>query len=171
MAIELYDAAKKIQKDDTTYYFVKHGSKNVSTYGSRLDKNFRREYPRGEYRDSDWYLVAYKKKASPAKMAQTSWNSPTGYIYGRIQFGNGYNIALYLDRQTATKWDEFDLEQQAGVIGVIGNGKQYQYAIELDNPEHQRKHNLSHEYCGKTYSLADYFTAYDGTIYWKLDNL
>lgn len=175
MSISLYDAAKKIKKDDTTYFMVKSGSKNCFIMGGQriIDNNLHSKWTRGETRESDWSIIAKTKRNIP--LAVTNWNAPVSYLYGRIQFGNGYNVALYLDRKEATPYEELDLEQQDNFDELLAHAEQVDTKyldsmIDLDQypdlPE-RKQYQPEHTYCGKEMYVNGNHTTYQGRIYWK----
>lgn len=170
MSIEMYDRAAVIKKDGTNYYMVKHGSKNTFNIGRRTSNDFRPEYKQRESRCSDWRVVA----KGEGKMADTSWNAPTGWIYGRIQFGNKRNIALYLDKQKPRDFENFDEVQQGEIASIIdGYNKpnRAEWVIDLKNIKPEKQVKTEHEYCGNVTRLADHAEQYEGRDYWSLDNL
>jgi len=139
MGIQIYDKADKIEKDGTVYYFVKDGSKNCFSFGSRIGKDWFQEYPQREVRESDWKLVATKKVGSYGKIADTNLNCPTSYIYGRIMFGNKYNIALYLDKKKTIKFEDLQEQQQYNVSIIIDRYSTSEWVIDLDKPVPEEK--------------------------------
>lgn len=169
MSIQLYDRGAVIIRNNTKHYLVKHGSKNSFTcpYQTRTDNHFKRQYLRREARDSDWHVVA----RGEGKMADTSWNAPTGYIYGRILFGNKYNIALYLDKVKPIDYETLSEEQKYNVDVIlnwyVGKG----CVIDLADIKPEQKMKDVHNYCGKEFHLAENSVTYKGKTYWKLDNL
>lgn len=175
MAINLYDSAKKISKDGTTYMLVKSGSKNCfDVPGNRIiDNNLHTKYTRGETRESDWSVIAKTKHNRP--MAVTQWNCPLSQIYGKVQFGNRYNIALYLDRLAPVDFNELDEEQQTNFNIILSRSQdvdqQYMDSIiDLDLypdlPEN-KQYKTEHEYCGHKMYVGSNHTTYRGRIYWK----
>lgn len=172
MSIELYDRAAVIKKEGVKYYLVKHGSKNSFTCPGqyRTDGNFRRQYLRREARDSDWHLVAYGE----GYMSNTSWNAPTGYIYGRIAFGNKRNIALALDKMKARDYESYDDEQRANIDKILNYNKEkdYRYSIDLKNITADDGVKVIHNQGTlREVRLSDHKVSFEGRDYWDLDNL
>jgi len=186
MAIELYDSAKKIEKDGNVYYMLMQGSKNCFMYGGQnyIDKDLRTQWSTNEMRERDWN-IRFKSKGNRL-LADTYLNCPKFSMYGNILFGNGYNIALYLDNKAPTKYEELDTDQQdnfdrelniaetrlAQEIKEYGAPKYSDTMRDLDQelPE-ERQFKEKHEYCGTEYHINDYKTEKDGRIYWKCDVL
>lgn len=172
MSIEIYDRAKVVKKEGVFYYLVKHGSKNTFTVGSRVDDNFRRQYPSREVRHSEWRLIA--KSEGVGRMGDTKWNAPTSWIYGRIMFGNKRNIALALDKMKPFDYESFDEWQKANfdsILELYAKENYAQYVIDLADIKEEQMRKATLEYCGKTYDLNDYKVEFGGRFYWDLDNL
>jgi len=179
MAINIYDSAKKIQKEDTTFFLIKCGSKNCFTYPYQrlVDNDLHYKTSQRETRESDWSCVA--KTKTNKRMAITRWNCPTGSIYGRIQFGNKYNIALYLDRKKTTLYEELDDMQQKVFDDIVMSSenvdeKYSDSLLDLDKnhdiPEPKR-YKTTHDYCGRVFDIKNYLKRYEGHSYWKCENL
>lgn len=175
MSISLYDAAKKIKKDGTTYFLLKSGSKNCFTYGGQriIDNDLRDKWTRGETRESDWSVIAKTTRNIPLAVAH--WNAPVSHLYGRIQFGNGYNVALYLDRKEATPYEQLDEQQQRNFDQLLAHAetveeKWLDSMIDLDKypdlPEN-KLYKTEHTYCGREMYVNGNHTTYQGRIYWK----
>lgn len=173
MSIELYDRAAVIKKDGVKYYLVKHGSKNSFTCPGqyRTDGNFKRQYLRREARDSDWHLVAY----GDGYMSDTSWNAPTGYIYGRIAFGNKRNIALALDKMKPRDYESYDEEQRANIDKLLNHAKDigYKYSVNLagEIPSNDLVKVIHNQGTERELRMYDHKIDFEGRSYWNLDNL
>ena len=176
MAIEIYDKGAKIIKGDTTYFFLKFGSKNSFTCGgqSRLDNNFRAQWLKRDCRDSTWHVIAYGKNG--CSLDNTYWNASTGMVYGRISFGDNKNIAYSLDKMRVKDISEYDDGQQYHIndrIEYAINGRGKEYTIDLDNIPNEKKFRAIDTYCGKEVPFMEGINAksFNGKIYWNLDNL
>lgn len=172
MSIQIYDRATVVKKAGRYYYFVKHGSKNTFSVGQRLDNHFRPQYMQRESRDSRWYLVAMSEGIG--RMADTKWNAPTSWIYGRIMFGNKKNIALHLDKVGPLIYEELDEAQRVGIDSILATYERENYAeqvIDLAEIKEEQSRQSEHDYCGKKISLDDYKIEFGGRFYWNLDNL
>jgi len=128
-------------------------------------------------RESDWSVIAKTKRNIP--LAVSVWNCPKSYIYGNIQFGNGYNIALYLDRKEATPYEELDLEQQENFDYLLSLAENVddQYLdslLDLDqypNLPEKKLYKTEHTYCGRDMYVNNSHVTYQGRIYWKETSL
>lgn len=185
MAIEIYDKAKIVKKDGMYYYLLKHGSKNTFTspYQTVIDDNLNNKFLRGESRSSDWRVIAYgTEKAHIARsIANTSWNAPTGAIYGEIRFGDKLNIALWYaknifktvhyetltDRQKAN-FDDILSWHETQKLDYENNGRHSAWCINLDDVDKEQK--MKEVYEGG-YVLRQHEIIYDDRPYWQLDNL
>lgn len=179
MAIELYDKAKVIKKDNKYYYFLKHGSKNSFTCRGQsiLDNNFRNKFICRDSRDSHWMITAIggEKEYQEQAIANTYWNTTTSQVYGKIAFGNKKNIALYYVKTPAQDfYTDFDDRQRANIDKLIAyaeNCRKEFAPIDLANIDEARKFKAHYEYCGKPVVLEGNSLSYKGKIYWNLDNL
>jgi hypothetical protein len=183
MAIEIYDKASIVKKDDKVYWFVKYGSKNCFTcpYQTVTDDTWHNKFLRGQSRDSHWSLVAYgaQKELDNDKIASTWLNSPTSEVYGQIRFGNHLNIALWFvkNKDKILKYEELDEEQQRNIDGLLSyyaeNKNNVSWAIDLSGEiPAGKQYEPEIEYCGNKYYVLDgHSVSYDGRVYWSLDNL
>ena len=182
MAIEIYDKAKIVKKDDKYYYLLKYGSKNSFTCGGQsvMDDNFNMKYLHRDNRDSHWSVIAIgnEEDYKNDRIADTYWNSPTSEVYGRIRFGNGYNIALYFAKvRKAGKtilFERLTEQQQSNLRGTLEHGEKSDWTINLSDIPERRKFKNIIEYCGKKFELASVFdnlVTFLGRGYWKLNNL
>lgn len=178
MAIEIYDKAKVIKKGDTVYYLLKGGSKNCYTlpYQTRINNDLRNEYMRRESRESDWTCVCYGSifDHSEQRVAHTCYNCPTSYVYGQIRFGNKKNIALFWAKTTPADYETLDDIQKYNFDKIVQQSKEYSFS--LDNIPESKFFKHTHNYCGREFTINggnvnNYAKAYNGRIYWDLDNL
>ena len=98
MSIEIYSKAEIIKKDGVLYFFLKHHSANdcICRGQSVTDGNFNTKYLKKDGRGGSWSIKAHApSEVYKTQIAFTDWNCPTSSVYGRIQFGNRKNIALY----------------------------------------------------------------------------
>lgn len=164
----MYDRAAVVKKGNRYNYLVKHGSKNTFSIGRRIGNDFRPQYMQREARDSRWHLVAISEGVG--RMADTKWNAPTAWIYGRISFGNKRNIALYLDKVKPIRYEDLDEAQRVGLDSVLATYERENYAeyvIDLaDIKEEQERHSQHGDK-----QLEDYNIEFEGRLYWDLDNL
>jgi len=180
MAIEIYDKAEIIKKNNKFYYFVKFGSKNCFTCAFQMivDDNFEDKFLRGQSRNSNWHLVAIGNAPAVKSdlIANTCWNCPTSYIYGRIKFGNKKNIALYFVKRKNKILDYALLSdmQQTNINHTIDyyvKELKGQYTIDLQNIKIKDAKADIADYCGDTYRMKNNFVEYNDKQYWDLDNL
>lgn len=181
MAIEIYDKAKIIKKDDVYYYFLKNGSKNSFTcpFQTIVDNNFNNKFIIRQTRDSNWHLIAIgrKNEVESDKIAETKWNAPTSWYYGEIRFGNKKNIALYFAKMKNKIIDyyllsEIQKENINKEIEYYINELKGKYTIDLGNIQEKDKMLPIQTYCGNNpVLLEDNFITYNGKKYWDLDNL
>lgn len=182
MAIEIYDRAKIVKKEEKYFYLVKFGSKNCFTLGGQyvMDDSFNMKYLHRNNRDSHWSVIAIGNEEDYRndRIADTYWNAPTSQVYGRIRFGNGYNIALYFARlRKAGKtilFERLTEQQQDNLRSLLEESEREKWAIKLwDIPEHKRFKNVI-EYCGNQFQMGSVFNnvvTFLGRSYWKLNNL
>jgi hypothetical protein len=178
MSIEIYQKAKIIKKDDKFYYFLRHHSKNDCLCGGQYveDIDFRDKWISRNSRTGSWAIKAIGgiEEFNNKTIADTNWNCPTSEAYGRIQFGNHLNIALYWAKCKPIDFYSFDEEQQRHIQDRINyyENKAKKYVIDLkDIPEHKKVKAMS-EYCGdKIEASKDNTLLYAGKTYWNLDNL
>lgn len=181
MAIEIYDKAKIIKKDNRYYYFLKNGSSNSFTcpFQTIVDNNFNNKFIIRQARDSDWHLIAIGnyEDVNEDKIADTLWNAPTSYYYGQVRFGNKKNIALYFVK-SKNKIIDYDLLSNIQKYNIDKNilyyveGLKGKYTIDLGNIQEKDKMLPIQTYCGNNpILLEDNFITYNGRKYWDLDNL
>lgn len=180
MAIEIYDKAAVIQKGDTIFYLLKHGSKNsyMCAGQSRIEGDFRRKWFRRDVRDSDWRVIAVgtPEQHRLGLIGDTYWNATTGMVYGDIRFAK--NIALYLARQTPKPLDSFDPDQQSNIAGIIAvDGAWFASSvIDLGAIPAEKKLKLEDTYgCwgegDVPRKLSEHSVEHGGRLYWNLNNL
>lgn len=181
MAIEIYDKASIVKKDNLYYYFLKNGSKNSFTcpLQSIVDNNFNNKFIKRQKRDSYWHLIAVgdKNSVNEDKIADTEWNAPTSYYYGQVRFGNKKNIALYFAK-SKNKILDYDLLSDIQKDNIDKILKYYidelkrKYTIDLLNIKDNNKMLPLHTYCSNEAILLDNnYIVYNGKKYWDLDNL
>jgi len=183
MAIEIYDKASIIKKDNKVYWFVKYGSKNCFTcpYQTITDNTWHNKFLRGQSRDSHWSLVAYgtQKELENDKIANTWLNSPTSEVYGQIRFGDKKNMALWFvkNKDKSLNYKELDEEQQRNIDSLLTyyneDQKNMAWAVDLTGDIPEKKQYMPEiTYCDNKYYVLDgYSTSYAGRVFWSLDNL
>jgi hypothetical protein len=179
MAIEIYDKARIVKKDDVFFYFLKNGSKNcfICPFQSIIDNNFNNKFIRRQSRESNWHLIAIgdNEAVKQNKIADTHWNAPTSSYYGRIAFGNHKNIALFFAKSRVWNYDLLSETQKINIdheIKYYVNEEKMEWTIDLRKPlEDKNRMKEKIEYCGKEFNLAENCLEYAGKKYWDLDNL
>ncbi len=181
MAIEIYNKAKVIQKDNKVYYFLKYHSKNDCICGGQyiVDNEFNTKYAIRDSRAGSWSVKAIGtlQNHKDGVIGKTKWNAPTSWIYGEIRFGNKLNIALYWAKQKPVLYESFTEEQKRNIDSCINwvevqGGTQT--VINLEDIKEKDEWKAEHEYCGTKYFIADYTDykrEYAGQLYWNLNNL
>ena len=185
MSIEIYDKAEIVKKGETYYYFLKNGSKNCFTCPNQtiVANDFNNKYLRGQSRESNWHIIAMgdSNTVKLNKIAETYFNSPTSVIYGRIQFGNKTNIALfYAKKKKILDYDLLNETQKKNIDEKIEYNKKLKwlYTINLNEPIPQEKqfkaekqqYNYGEEK-PTIYKINDYNVLYNDKQYWNLNNL
>jgi hypothetical protein len=182
MAIEIYDNAKIVRKNDTFYYFLKCGSKNCFTcpFQSIQDNNFHNHFITRQSRVSDWSIIAIgnAEAVRDNAIADTWWNSPTSSIYGQVRFGNKKNIALYFvkNKNKILDYDWLDETQKVNIDNLINHyttGEGKEYVIDLANIPEKKRFEDNISYCDKKFNLYEIGNGitYENKSYWTLDNL
>ncbi len=176
MSIEIYSKAESIKKDGITYYFLKHHSKNdcICKHQSVIDGNFKTKFLMRDGRGGSWSIKAHAPSdIYQSQIAFTKYNCPTSYMYGKIQFGNKKNIALYWRKHKVKDFKDFNEYQQLNIVSIIDRYNRPENAHYIDlsaiKAEDECKNVL--EYCGKNYTMQDNSIEYKGQHYWDLDNL
>ena len=181
MAIEIYDKASIVKKDNLFYYFLKNGSKNSFTcpFQTIIDNDFNNKFIRRQKRDSNWHLIAIgnANAVNEDKIADTIWNAPTSWYYGVIRFGNKKNIALHFVK-LKNKIIDYDLlseiqkENINKKIDYYINELKGKYTIDLTKIRDENKMLSIHTYCDNNPILLDNnCIVFNGKKYWDLDNL
>ncbi len=180
MAIDIYDSAKIVKKDNTYYYFVKNGSKNCFTcpFQYIVDNNFRDKFIKGSSRESNWHLIAYgtEKEVIADKIADTNWNCPTSRYYGVVKFGNKKNIALFFvkNKNRVIDYCLLDDEQKKNIDSKINHyltELKGEYTIDLSDIQDEDKMEEITNYCSEKHNLLDSYIDYKDKRYWDFDNL
>lgn len=179
MAIEIYDKAKIIKKDNTYYYFLKNGSKNCFTcpFQTIVDNNFNNKFIRRQTRESNWHVIAISNydDFKSNKIADTNWNAPTSWYYGQIRFGNKKNIALFFSKTKPINYDILSINQQYNIDNYINyyiNELMLKYTIDLGKIDDKNKMKPIQTYCNDEPILLDNnYIIFNGKKYWDLDNL
>jgi hypothetical protein len=181
MAIDIYDKADIVKKDDKYYYFVKNGSKNCFTcpFQTIIDNDWNNRFIRSQSRESNWHLVAIgdENAVKNDKIAETEWNAPTSWYYGQIRFGNKKNIALYFVKRKnkITDYNLLNETQKANIdneINVYVNEYKMKYTIDLNNINPDKKAKTEITYCSnEPVLLNNNKLQYAGIDFWDLDNL
>lgn len=181
MAIEIYDKAVIVKKNEHIYYFLKYGSKNSFTCGGQYvtGNDFRSQYLTRLTRDSHWSIIAHGgiKEWQADIIANTDWNCPTSSVYGQIRFGNKKNIALYFvkNKDKVLNYDLLDGAQQQHIDQLIKYcllPENKRYSIDLSAVPANKEFKEQHDYCGTIFSMGhDNSQYYNGKNYWNLDNL
>ena len=181
MAIEIYDKAVIVKKNNLYFYFLKSGSKNCFTcpFQSIEDNNFNNKFIRSQSRESNWHLIAIgdSEAIRQDKISETKWNAPTSDYYGQVRFGNKKNIALAFVKNKNRIWN-YDLLNETQKANIDNNIKYYiidqkmEWTIDLQKPlEDNKKMEDRVRYCDNEFNLAENCLEYAGKKYWDLDNL
>lgn len=181
MAINIYDKASIVKKNNTYYYFLKTGSKNCfdSPYQTIVDNNFHNKFISRQSRESDWNIIAMgdENAVKNDAIATTKWNAPTSWYYGQVRFGNKKNIALYFVK-IKNKIIDYNLLTEIQKRNIDNNIEYYinelkmKFTIDLNNIPIESKVKNEIKYCSDIpFLLQDYKLQYNGLDYWNCDNL
>ncbi len=179
MSIEIYNKATIIKRDNKYYYFLKYHSKNDCICGGQviIDDNFNNKFIRRNSRAGSWSVKAIGREKEHKENAihKIYFNCPTCHVYGKIQFGNRKNIALYWIKTKVKNYVDFTDEQRGNIDSLIGYAESEEgkkYVIDLANIREDQKFKAVHSYCDdKVITLARGSKTYKGMIFWDLDNL
>lgn len=180
MAIDIYDKASIVKKDDRYYYFVKNGSKNCFTcpFQTIVDNNFRNKFMKRQSRESNWKIIAVGNTddVKNDKIALTDWNAPLFWYYGLVRFGDKTNIALYFVKNK-NKILDYNLLDEIQKANIDNNIRHYidelkmQYTIDLSNIQEKDKIQEKASYCGTEYNLTDYSKQFNNLLFWNCNHL
>lgn len=179
MAIEIYSKAKVVKKDNNYYFLLKSGSKNTFFAPQIVIDDDLRDKRICGGRAIEWRIIAVGNEENAKNIALTSWNAPTGSIYGRIDFGDKLNIALWFFKNInkAIDYNSLDYIQKQNFDSLLSRYNSYKaenpshWQIDLANISDRQAFSSKHEYCGKEYSIAGNSKTYKGFVFWQLNNL
>lgn len=177
MAINIYSKAKIVKKDDIYYFMVKSGAKNCwfAPYQTIIDDDLR-DKRTGGGRAIEWEIVAHGDKQNAENIALTRWNAPTSNIYGRIDFGDGLNIALWFFKNIKKAIDYISLDdmQAFNFDSLLNRYKERElsnWKIDLANISDEQAFSSKEKYCGKEFYIDGNGKVYGGFLFWQLNNL